>query len=358
MRKHLIVAGVAAAAMIPTFASAQSTAQQALGQIFGGGQQQQPNCQSPVAAAGANALGTGVRGQVAGAVLGALLGNRQDCARAYGYYDANGMWHANQVDRNQASGYFDREGRWVQGAPNGYYDQQGRWISANTSVQASGYYDSNGRWVPASAGGYYDSNGRWVTAAAPGRWENGRWIAGAANGRYDANGRWIAGQASGRMVNGVWVADAQPGYYDSNGRWVRGQATGYYDAQGRWVSTGGQGQGYAYGGQGQGQGYAYGQQGQAYGDASVWAGAPNDLAGRVAFLDQRIRQGLSDGSIRRGEGNRALQSLATLRTQVAALPTNRRGRVNVRAETSLRAQLDAIASGVRWDGRGARNTNY
>jgi hypothetical protein len=168
------------------------------------------------------------------------------------------------------------------------------------------------------------------------------------------------------MVNGVWVADAQPGYYDANGRWVRGASTGFYDAQGRWdLDRGlGAGLGRAYGGgygqQGQGygqQGQGYGQQGQAdaYGDASIWAGAPQDLMGRVAFLDQRVRQGLSDGSLRRGEGNRALQSLATLRTQAAALPTNRRGGVNLRAETSLRAQLDAVASGLDWD-RNARRS--
>ena len=339
MRKHLIAAGVAAAALTPAFALAQTQqptfAQQAQ-QMFG--QQQQQNCQSPVTA-GSNA-GSNTGSQIAGRVLGALLGRPADCA--YGYYDANGMWHANTVDRAQASGYFDREGRWVEGAPNGYYDQQGRWVTANTSASASGYYDQNGRWVPASAGGYYDSKGRWVTASATGRWENGRWITGAATGRYDANGRWIPGRASGRMVNGVWVADAQPGYYDNNGRWVRGQATGYYDAQGRWISTGASAQA---------SGYAYGQPSQAYGDTSIWAGAPDDLAGRIAFLDQRVRQGMSDGSLRRGEANRALQSLAMLRTQAASLPANRRGRVNVRAETSLRAQLDAVASGLRWTNR-------
>ena len=298
MRKHLIVAGVAAAAMIPSFASAQT--QQQLGiaqQLFG--QPSPQSCQSPVTA-GANAnvgAGSSTGAQVAGRLLGALLGRPADCARAYGYYDANGMWHANQVDRAQASGYFDRDGRWVEGAPNGYYDPQGRWVTAGTSASAGGYYDQSGRWVPASAGGYYDSNGQWVTAGASGRWENGRWIEGPANGRYDADGRWVPGQAAGRMVNGVWVADAQPGYY-TDGRWVRGQAAGYYDAQGRWVSTGVSAQGSGYS-QGYGQ---QGQQGQmgAYGGASIWTGAPQDLAGRVAFLDQRIRQGMGEGTLRRG----------------------------------------------------------
>ena len=60
---------------------------------------------------------------------------------------------------------------------------------------------------------------------------------------------------------------------------------------------------------------------------------------------------------RSGEANRALQSLVTLRAQAAGLPTNRRGGVNVRAESSLRAQLDAVASGLRWGARGNRSAN-
>ena len=36
-------------------------------------------------------------------MLGALLGQPAACAQAYGYYDANGLWHANQVDRTQAT---------------------------------------------------------------------------------------------------------------------------------------------------------------------------------------------------------------------------------------------------------------
>ena len=326
MRKTLIVAGVAAAALIPSFAFAQISGQS------------QINCQSPVSAAVSGGAQGSTGRQIAGAVLGALLGGQQDCARAYGYYDANGQWHANAVDRTQASGYFDREGRWVEGAPNGYYDSNGRWISANASAQASGYYDHNGRWVPASAGGYYDANGRWVGPMASGYYDsNGRWVAGPATGRYDANGRWISGQAAGRMVNGVWVADAQPGYYDSNGRWVRGSAQGYYDAQGRWVSTGGS----SYG-----DNSGYGNQGQGYNATWTWADAPSDLAGRISWLDRRIRAGVSDGSLRRGEGQRALQTLQTLRLQ--AQPVRTRRGMTIRNEASLRAQLDTLAAGLRW----------
>jgi hypothetical protein len=46
-----------------------------------------------------------------------------------------------------------------------------------------------------------------------------------------------------------------------------------------------------------------------------------------------------------------------LRTQAAALQPNRRGRVNLRAETSLRTQLDAVAAGLRWDARGRGYSN-
>jgi hypothetical protein len=339
MRKHFIVAGVAAAALVPSFAFAQ---------------QSQIGCRSPITA-GASSGSTGA--QVATAVLGALLGRQDDCARAYGYYDAQGMWHANAVDPSRASGYFDREGRWVDGPPNGYYDPQGRWVTANTSAQASGYYDRNGRWVPASAGGYYDTDGRMVAGVQGGHWENGRWVAGAATGSYDVNGRWIPGQPSGRHVNGVWMADPQPGYYDAQGRWVRGPAQGYYDAQGRWVFTSqptgygqgyGQGQGYAQNqgyrpGYGQGQGY-----GQGYGAASAWAGAPTDLNGRIAWLDARINQGRNDGTLRRREANRALQSLSAIRVEAQGLRKNRRGRISARAEAPLLTRLDTLATGLRW----------
>jgi uncharacterized protein YcfJ len=128
-----------------------------------------------VAGAGLGALagsavaghGNKTEGAVLGGVLGAVIGNQvskghtDNCARAYGYYDAQGRWHANAIPQASAEGYYDRNGNWIAGAPNGYYSN-GRWVSAS----ARGYYDRSGYWVPPSTSGYYDVNGRWVVVPA------------------------------------------------------------------------------------------------------------------------------------------------------------------------------------------------
>ena len=135
MSKNLLLAAVAAAALIPSFASAQQTCEQ----------QRTSRTVGTVAGAGLGALAGGViagrddrtKGAVIGGIAGAILGNQisksgADCAHAYGYYDNNGMWHANDVARADARGYFDRNGVWVDGTPNGYYDANGRWVTAAT----------------------------------------------------------------------------------------------------------------------------------------------------------------------------------------------------------------------------------
>src|SRR5437868_5171151 len=128
MRRHLLVAGIAVATLLPTLAFAQQTCEQrsanrTAGTIFGG-----------VAGAllGSAVAGHGDKttGAVVGGVGGAVVGNQlargdRDCQHAYGYYDSNSQWHANEVRRESAQGYYNRDGQWVDGAPNGYYDQQG-----------------------------------------------------------------------------------------------------------------------------------------------------------------------------------------------------------------------------------------
>ncbi len=120
MRKHLLAAGIAAVALIPSLAMAQETCEQrsanraagtALGAVAGallGG-----------AVAGHGEKGTGA---LIGGVGGAVIGNQasrgpRDCAHAYGYYDNDGRWHDNRVDRSVAYGYYDRSGAWIDGAP-------------------------------------------------------------------------------------------------------------------------------------------------------------------------------------------------------------------------------------------------
>lgn len=321
MRTRNLLAGLCAAALVPTAALAQQTCQErqanrVAGTVVGAG---------VGALAGSAVAGRGDRteGAVIGGLAGAFLGNQLskgsgsagDCSRAYGYYDNQGMWHATTVSRGRATGYFDRNGNWVEGAPLGHYASDGRWVQAVQDPTSAGYYDARGYWVPASSPGYYDASGRWQLAAAPGYYDRyGRWISGPVTGRYDEYGRWIAGSPSGRMVGGVWVSDPQPGYYE-NGRWVRGPATGYYDARGRWISTG-----------------------APIGSASYASTTVRDqrsLEDRIERLEQRIRRGIDDGSLDRVEANRALRSLDLIRQD----------------EDRLTERVDDLSEQLRFDRR-------
>ncbi len=347
MRKNLLVAGVAAAVLIPTGALAQQTCEQQRSSqtartLVGAG---------IVAVAGAAVAGRDDRtaGAAVGGIAGAIVGNqmskpRADCANAYGYYDAHGAWHATGVDRTAARGYFDRSGAWVDGAPNGYYDQQGRWIPAPANAAAGGYYDSRGHYVPASAQGYYDADGRMIAGAVSGYYDrSGRWVAGPAVGRYDTRGNWIAGQPAGRQdANGRWVAEAQPGYYDTSGRWVAGPANGYYDARGRWIPT-------AISSHSLRSEAGYGQRG------ANWDGTPADVRSRQAWLGDRIRSGLDDGSLTRREANRAFRSLEAIRREEVTL-SRRRGGLSDRNEAYLQAKLNTLRDSIRWARQDVRRT--
>ena len=132
MRSYMITAGIVAALGSASVASAQQTCEQRSNDRVIG----------TVAGAGIGALlGSAIAGRgdkTAGAVIGGLgggvVGNQvtrsnADCAHAYGYYDRNNAWHANDVRAENATGYYDRNGQWVNGAPNGSYDREGRWIA-------------------------------------------------------------------------------------------------------------------------------------------------------------------------------------------------------------------------------------
>ena len=131
MRKHLLTAGIAAIALIPSLAMAQQTCEQrsanrtagtAIGAITG--------ALLGSAVAGHGDKGTGA---VIGGVGGAVIGNQvsrgdKDCVHAYGYYDNSGRWRPNS-GVTAATGYYDRTGAWVDGPPRGYYDSRGVWIA-------------------------------------------------------------------------------------------------------------------------------------------------------------------------------------------------------------------------------------
>ena len=125
MIRNWLIAGIAAAALTPSLASAQSEGQ--------------ARCQD-------QKHDNRVVGTVVGAGLGALLGN------------AIGQ-HGGKVGGTVIGG--------VGGAV------AGNAIGASTVNCGSnryGYYDDNGRWVPntATAYGYYDADGRWVDTTGPG----------------------------------------------------------------------------------------------------------------------------------------------------------------------------------------------
>jgi hypothetical protein len=122
MRKHILAAGIAAVVLIPSFAMAQETCQQrsenrtagtVLGAIGGA------LLGNAVSSHGGKTGGT-IIGGVAGAAVGSNLAKGpHDCVHAYGYYDNEGAWHDNHVDRTVAYGYYDRQGEWIDGAPPG-----------------------------------------------------------------------------------------------------------------------------------------------------------------------------------------------------------------------------------------------
>jgi hypothetical protein len=341
MRKLIWVAGIAAAAFIPSIAAAQTTCEQqhdrrVAGTVIGG-------------VAGAllgNAVTHGggrVGGTIIGGVAGAAIGNQVakgdgdgDCAHAYGYYDHDGRWHANAVAANDAQGYWDRDGQWVQGQPAGYYGDDGRWVSAQS---ASGYYDQGGRWVPSAVTGYYDQNGQWMSGAAPGYYaSNGQWVAGATVGHYDRDGRWMQGDAGGhRDASGNWIADPQPGYW-ADGQWRQGQVQGYYDSSGRWIPADGRDVGpsraYANGG----------------GDAPMhddrWARAGTGLREREAWLGQRIQQAEDAGKIDDQQAHRALRRLQDIRRDDAA-QRGADGHLPEDGRMALQVRLDDLASTLR-----------
>jgi hypothetical protein len=124
MLKPLLLAGLAAAAFIPSLASAQESCQQAqhdnrvagtivgagLGAILGGA----------ITGHGGGAVVGGVGGAVAG---NAIAGSGTHCGEnQYGYYDGNGQW----VPRTAtAYGYYGPDGRWIANAPAPGYSSNG-----------------------------------------------------------------------------------------------------------------------------------------------------------------------------------------------------------------------------------------
>lgn len=327
-KKILFMIGVASVTLIPNTAFAKENCERnRSGRVIG-----------TVAGAGVGAVAGGVIakrgdsevGAVIGGLAGAIIGNqvsksKQDCSRAYGYYDKNGYWHATGVDRASATGYYDRDGEWRDGSPNGYYSNDGRWVSANNNDSTSaGYYDRNGHWVPSSANGYYDRNDQWIAGSAPGYYDSrGRWVEGAVTGRYDRNGRWMQGAPSGRRdANGNWIAEPQLGYYDSNGRWRAGTAAGYYDSRGRWIAT---------------SNGNYDQSSNAYGRM------PTDVTERRRWLSDYVRTAQDQRRLNRNESLYAMRELDSIGRREQMFRRSN-GRFTANEEATIRVRLDRLSN--------------
>jgi hypothetical protein len=355
MNRSIWAAGVAVAAMLPTMAFAQDRCAQqsndrnAAGTVIGG---------IAGAVVGGNVADRKNRteGAVVGGILGAIAGNviarsTADCDRAYGYYDSNGQWHANDRRVDRASGYFDRDGRFVEGRPNGYYSQDGRWVA---SREADGYMDRDGRWVPANVNGYYDSRGQWVAGASSGHYENGRWVAGSAQGYYDNRGRWMRGEAPGRRdARGVWVADPQPGHY-ANGRWVVGETRGNYDSRGVWIATASYAQAQNNYQQDRADyerdraGYERDRD-QTRGD--MWRGVGTGSREREAWLGRWIQTARRNGDLSPREATSAMRTLNQIKLADTQLRNRNRGNLGPKGAASINARLDTLARTVRLDAR-------
>lgn len=142
-----------------------------------------------------------------------------------------------------------------------------------------------------------------------------------AYGYYDDNNNWHS--------NAVSRADAR-GYYDSRGNWVEGAPDGRWDEDGRWSTANANGYGYnaSYGG----------------------VDAPRDVRQRFAWLNERVRRGVDDGSLSRREANRALRDLDSVQREERRL-RRRDGRLASQDEAYIQSRLDTISSEIRWSRR-------
>ncbi len=84
-----------------------------------------------------------------------------------------------------------------------------------------------------------------------------------------------------------------------------------------------------------------------YNAEGAWDGAPADLRGREAWLDQRIRSGMRQRTLSAAEGNRALRQLSMIRRQEQRMP-HPRGRLSRSDTMRIQARLDALANSLHW----------
>jgi hypothetical protein len=283
MMKHLLIAGLSAAAFLPSLANAQTYCQEqrndnrVAGTVIGAG----------IGAILGNAVTSGsaggtIVGGVGGAVAGnAIAGSATNCGQnQYGYYDSRGAWMPRV---SNAQGYYDQDGRWV---------MRSTAYAPQASANQYGYYDQSGSWVPSVSNGqgYYAYDGRWV-ASSPAYGPQG------SAGYYDGNGTWVAYAAPGYGANPAYAA---PGY---------GQ-----DA--------------------------------AYSDRGRWGDAPLDTRQREDWLEHQIRNDVADGSLDRQDADRAFHELGRIRSADAQY-RQYNGGLTGQQQAYIQTRLDNVRNNVQ-----------
>lgn len=79
-----------------------------------------------------------------------------------------------------------------------------------------------------------------------------------------------------------------------------------------------------------------------------WNGAPQALEQRLDWLEMRVRRGIENGSLTRGESDRAFGMLRDFRRTRSDMMASHGGRLGRRDEADLSARLDAISQQIRW----------
>jgi hypothetical protein len=90
---------------------------------------------------------------------------------------------------------------------------------------------------------------------------------------------------------------------------------------------------------------------------AFWRDAPSDARERIAFLQNRIDRGISDGSLDRREGRRAQQELNSIKRDARFMGR----RYNPRQAAVLQQRLDDLGRKLRWqraNANGSYNGSY
>src|SRR5687768_9314173 len=89
------------------------------------------------------------------------------------------------------------------------------------------------------------------------------------------------------------------------------------------------------------------QRDRGWNSGEFWRGAPNGTWERISYLQQRIDQGVRDGSLDRREARRASAQLRGIR-QDAQQMRRYRGESRIGQERALQARLDELGRNLRW----------